>query len=410
MTINKKIKSLADGQLFTDPYFDVNDRKNNLIRNNIIKWMRPMELIDRPRLGINFTNYRDVIQGQIGDCSLIASCCVLSRYPFLLKNIFEKDIELWGPLYKGFVKIRFWINDQWIWICIDDRIPLSGGSICYGRCTHPEHFWVALIEKAYAKFYGSYEAIIGLDSATVLINLTGGVALRLNPTLLSDREAIFHYLNKSQEKRVTLAIAGAELLLNKEHTTGARLMKKVKDKETSFGHAYAFIDTIYLPNTKTHYIKLRNCQLSLKIYKEIMNKDDLNVLETILTLEEGQLSNARDHNDILCFSYEEFFEYFEVFSIIVILDNYLPGNDSCSGGYLRVNCVKNDEADEGEDEKLIEKYLKTPHFYFNLMHKSKPSQPLLVNCIINLVTDFVNTDEFIGIVILPVSAFFDFCS
>lgn len=65
----------------------------------------------------------------------------------------------------------------------------------------------------FLRYYGSYQNLIGLDSATVLINLTGGVALKLNPTLINDREAIFHYLNRAQEKHVTLAIAGSELLL-----------------------------------------------------------------------------------------------------------------------------------------------------------------------------------------------------
>jgi hypothetical protein len=46
----------------------------------------------------------------------------------------------------------------------------------------------------------------------VLINLTGGVALRLNPTIVNDRENIFYYLKRAYEKRIMIAIAGAELI------------------------------------------------------------------------------------------------------------------------------------------------------------------------------------------------------
>lgn len=46
----------------------------------------------------------------------------------------------------------------------------------------------------------------------MLINLTGGVVLRFTPTLINDRENIFNYLNKAYEKRIIIAIAGAELI------------------------------------------------------------------------------------------------------------------------------------------------------------------------------------------------------
>ena len=66
-------------------------------------------------------------------------------------QIFQKDVDLFGPNHDGCVKVRFWINEEWVWICIDDRVPLVNGALCYGRCTNPLHFWVPLIEKAYAK-------------------------------------------------------------------------------------------------------------------------------------------------------------------------------------------------------------------------------------------------------------------
>ena len=46
----------------------------------------------------------------------------------------------------------------------------------------------------------------------MLINLTGGVVLRLNPTIVNDRENVFYYLNRAFEKRIMIAIAGAELI------------------------------------------------------------------------------------------------------------------------------------------------------------------------------------------------------
>ena len=46
----------------------------------------------------------------------------------------------------------------------------------------------------------------------MLINLTGGVVLRLNPTIVNDRDIVYNYLNRAFEKRTMIAIAGAELI------------------------------------------------------------------------------------------------------------------------------------------------------------------------------------------------------
>ena len=75
----------------------------------------------------------------------------------------------------------------------DCRLPQRNGSYCYARCSDPSEFWVALIEKAYAKLHGSYEAIEGGMPIEAMVDLTGGLAERWQSALssLPHRSATF---------------------------------------------------------------------------------------------------------------------------------------------------------------------------------------------------------------------------
>ena len=58
---------------------------------------------------------------------------------------------LFGSEYDGSVKLKIWQFGHWKDILIDDRLPLINDKYIYGHCDDPTEFWVALIEKAFAK-------------------------------------------------------------------------------------------------------------------------------------------------------------------------------------------------------------------------------------------------------------------
>lgn len=58
---------------------------------------------------------------------------------------------------------------------IDDFIPCDkNGLPVFGTSRNPVELWVSLLEKAYAKLYGSYEALEGGVVQDALVDLTGG--------------------------------------------------------------------------------------------------------------------------------------------------------------------------------------------------------------------------------------------
>jgi hypothetical protein len=70
--------------------------------------------------------------------------------------------------------MRFFKNNKWETVIIDDFLPYSkSGTLAFGHCLDPLEMWVPLLEKAYAKLHGSYEALETGSEATAFFDLTG---------------------------------------------------------------------------------------------------------------------------------------------------------------------------------------------------------------------------------------------
>nr|XP_042907830.1 calpain-A isoform X5 [Parasteatoda tepidariorum] len=169
-------RCLQSGCLFEDPDFPASDSSIYYSRScsGRIRWQRPSELSDEPRLFVEGASRFDVVQGELGDCWLLAAVANLTLNDSLFFRVVPND-QSFVKDYAGVFHFRFWQYGRWVDIVVDDRLPTCGGQLVFMHSKNNNEFWSALLEKAYAKLHGSYEALKGGTACEAMEDFTGGV-------------------------------------------------------------------------------------------------------------------------------------------------------------------------------------------------------------------------------------------
>jgi len=140
-----------------------------------------------------------VYQGCPENFYMIAAFQALAMKPELIANVFC-NMEYSNPSLGMFI-LRFYKHGQWQFVDIDDHIPMMQD---FTSMTAQTEFWTAypwpaLIEKAYAKIHGSYEALSGGGHVEeVLTDLTGGCATRFGTRDVAN-DRLWMYLHEMQK-------------------------------------------------------------------------------------------------------------------------------------------------------------------------------------------------------------------
>ncbi|XP_068188169.1 calpain-5-like isoform X1 [Antennarius striatus] len=265
--------ALQSGLLFEDPRFPAVDDSLFLHGNRIgrVVWKRPRELCDDPHLFVDGISAHDLHQGQLGNCWFVAACSSLASRESLWQKVIpdwkEQEWDAEKPdSYAGIFHFRFWRFGEWVDVVIDDRLPTVDNQLVYCHSSDSSEFWSAMVEKAYAKVYGCYEALDGGNTADALVDFTGGVSEPVD--LLEGQMATDEGARGQLFERVLKVHNRDGLISCSIRATTVEDMEARLDCGLVKGHAYAVTDVrkvrlghgllAFFKSERLHMIRMRN--------------------------------------------------------------------------------------------------------------------------------------------------------
>ncbi|KAJ8362422.1 hypothetical protein AAFF_G00375700 [Aldrovandia affinis] len=286
--------------LFEDPLFPADDSSLFYSRTFPIKfeWKRPPEICENPQFIVGGAKRTDICQGDLGvaecvcvggeqyrripnslgeqyrpitdslgeqpskeashggvqpprdsDCWLLAAIACLTMNEKLLYRVIPPD-QSFTENYAGIFHFQFWRYGTWVDVVIDDRIPTYNNQLVFTKSAKRNEFWSALLEKAYAKLHGSYEALKGGNTTEAMEDFTGGLTEFYE---IKEAPKELYFTMKKALERGSLMGCSIDVLIptRLENRTPSGLVK---------GHAYSVTgvaETDY-KKTKLRLVRLRN--------------------------------------------------------------------------------------------------------------------------------------------------------
>lgn len=174
-------------------------------------------IFDSPRFTVSGYSASDIKQGSNGDCWWLAAVATIANRRDLMERVCVARDETCGVY--GFVFQR---DGEWVSTVVDDNLYLrardwghygdeydatgrkarryrrerqtGSEALYFACCEDADETWLPLLEKAYAKVHGDYEAISGGWPGEAVEDMTGGVTTTIASNRVLDKDKLWKEL------------------------------------------------------------------------------------------------------------------------------------------------------------------------------------------------------------------------
>ena len=157
-----------------------------------VRWIRAQALLPAGEVPALFNKIEpdDILQGALGDCWLLAAIAAVAEFPNYIEQELFVTRTLDGEGTPGKYSLRLFDASKgggdagWSTVTVDDRIPCDPRKAWFDYPTplfaknHGAEMYVMLLEKAFAKFSGSYSSLLGGAASRAWIAMTGCLDVR----------------------------------------------------------------------------------------------------------------------------------------------------------------------------------------------------------------------------------------
>lgn len=395
-----------NGKQFSDPTFPPNENSllkglqlsnQNLANSSFkkwskIRWLRVPEFYKNPTVfnKENEISPNEIKQGALVNCYFLSVIAALAEHPDRIKKIFITDEINTTGIYG----IRLCLDGEWKEIVIDDYFPCDHKKSVPCFSTSSGHtLWVQIVEKCYAKAYGSYNKIEGGFPEHAMRDFTGANSIMID----NSNENLLIYLKEACAKKWIITASAGETEASKE------LLKEVGLIPM---HSYTILEVHELPfegeqfNNSSSNISINNVNNNIENLLKIRNPWSKN--EWIgdwsdcskLWREDLKIKlNYSNINGIFYMNFKDFKHYFSRIQISKIHDEYIYNSIKI---YQKLNSYS----------LISMKISETSHLYISLVQQDKKNFNSFTNnkylisrfiiCKINDLEDQMNSLEYIG--------------
>ncbi|KAL6461895.1 hypothetical protein MHYP_G00300400 [Metynnis hypsauchen] len=360
-----KAQCLSKKALFSDPTFPAAPESLgfNLLGPNSDKakgvvWKRPKEIVQDPKFIVSGATKADINQGELGDCWLMAAIASLTLDPDILARVIHSE-QNFEENYAGIFHFQLWQYGQWVDVVIDDLLPTRNGKLVFVHSLDKNEFWSALLEKAYAKVNGSYEALKGGSATEGFEDFTGGIAERYELTKAPSN--LFNIMKRALSRGSLLSTSISASADQTEALTKEQLVKT---------HAYSITaaEEVHVGGHLVQLVRLRN-PWGHKEWNGAWS-DNSKEWDHVLPQEKAKLNNSADDGEFWI-AYSDFVERYSKVEICNLTPD-LPSSDHVGRWALQQfegNWKSGLSA--GGSSKNTATFSSNPQFVINLDHKSQ---------------------------------------